>query len=146
MNKLEQIQEMWEKDGEIDVTNVSGESANIPKLHNKYYQLYVKEGLRLKKLRADYKQFSKLKHQYYRGELDDEELRENGWSPQPLKLLRQDVPQYVEADQEIIDMTLRIGMQEAIVDYLESIIQQINKRGYQLKTIVDWERFKTGAI
>ena len=81
--KIEEIYEMWAKDGAIDETNISGESANIPKLHNKYYQMYVNEGLRLKKLRADYKILYKLKNEYYRGELDIEELKEHGWDPQP---------------------------------------------------------------
>lgn len=143
---LEDIYAEWAKDGEIDQTNVSSESANIPKLHNKYYQMYVKEGLKLKKLRADYKQLYKLKGEYYRGELDIEELKEYGWTPQPLKILKGDVPAYVEADDDIIKHSLKIGLQEAIVDYLESIIRQINNRGFQLKTIVDWERFRTGAM
>ena len=42
-------------------------------------------------------------------------------------------------------MTLKIGMSEAKVEYLESIVKQINNRGYQLKNITDWERFKSGG-
>lgn len=143
--KIDEIYEMWDKDGEIDETNISGESANIPKLHNKYFQMYVNEGLRLKKLRADYKTLSKLKTEYYKGELDIEELKEYGWTPQPLKILRQDIPTYLEADKDIINMTLKIGLQEAVVEYLESIIRQINNRNFYLKNILDWERFRTGA-
>jgi hypothetical protein len=142
---LEEIYESWAKDGEIDQHNISNESANIPKLHNKYFQIYMQEGLKLKKLKADYKAFFKLKTEYYKGELDMEEMREYGWEPLPLKILRQDIPTYVDADQDIINKSLRIGYQESMVDYLESIIKQITNRGFQLKTIVDWERFRTGA-
>lgn len=144
--KLEEIYEEWAKDGEIDETNISGESSRIPKLHNKYFQWYVKEGLKLKKYKADYKKLYKLKTEYYKGELDIEELKQYGWSPQPLKILRQDIPTYLEADDDIINMSLKIGMQEAAVEYLESIIRQINNRGFQIKSIIDWERFRTGAI
>ena len=143
--KLEEIYEMWAKDGDIDETNISGESAGIPKLHNKYFQFYVQEGLRLKKLKADYKQLYKLKTEYYKGELDSEELKEYGWTPQPLKILRQDIPTYLEADDDIVNHSLKIGLQEAIVEYLESIIRQINNRNFYLKNIIDWERFRTGA-
>jgi hypothetical protein len=142
---LEEIYESWAKDGEIDQHNISNESANIPKLHNKYFQMYMQEGLKLKKLKADYKAFVKLKTEYYKGELDMEEMREYGWEPLPLKILKQDIPTYVDADQDVINKSLRIGYQESIVDYLESIIKQITNRGFQLKTIVDWERFRTGA-
>ena len=142
---LEEIYSEWAKDGEIDQHNISNESANIPKLHNKYFQMYMQEGLKLKKLKADYKAFVKLKTAYYKGELDMEEMREYGWEPLPLKILKQDIPTYVDADQDVINKSLRIGYQESIVDYLESIIKQITNRGFQLKTIVDWERFRTGA-
>ena len=144
--KLEEIYEMWAKDCEIDMINISNESANIPKLHNKYFRRYMEEGLRLKKQKTDYKKLRLLKEQYYKGDLDIEELKEYGWTPQPLKILRQDIGTYVDADDDIIKQTLKIGMQEAIVEYLESIIKQITNRGFQLKTIVDWERFRTGAM
>jgi len=146
MSKLDQLYEMWSKDGEIDTADISGESANLPKLHNKYFQMYVKEGLKLRKLKTDYKQLYKVKNDYYRGDMDDEELKQYGWAPQPLKILRQDIPTYIEADDDIVNLTLKIAMQQAVVDYLDSIIKQINNRGYQLKTIVDWERFRTGAM
>jgi hypothetical protein len=143
--KLDEIVGAWSKDCEIDQTNISNESANIPKLHNKYYLMYMQEGMKLRKMKADMKKLNKLKQEYYRGELGPEELRQYGWEPQPLKILRGDVPSYVEADDDIIEMSLKIGMQEEKVEYLESIIRQVSNRGFQLKTIVDWERFRTGA-
>lgn len=143
---LDQLYEMWEKDGNIDTSNVSNESANIPKLHNKYYQYYVKEGLKLKKLKADYKKLKKVKTEYYKGQLDDDELRHYGWKPQPLKILNTDIPTYVESDDDIINLSLKIGLKESLVNYLESILRQINNRGFQLKTIVDWEKFTNGVM
>lgn len=144
--KIEDIYEMWAKDSEIDQTNVSGESANIPKLHNKYFRVYMEEGMKLKQLRAKYKQLKLLKEQYYRGELDITELQQYGWEPQPLKILRTDIGTYIDADQDMIDLSLKVGMIEEKVNYLEAIIKMISNRGFQLKTIVDWERFRTGAM
>jgi hypothetical protein len=142
---IEEIYEMWKTDGELDTINISKESANIPKLHNKYYMIYVQEGLKLKKMRTDYKKLKLTKEQYYKGELDIEELREYGWKPQPLKILRQDIPTYLDADDEIITISLKIGLLESKVDYLENIIKMIHNRGFQIKSIVDWEKFRTGA-
>jgi hypothetical protein len=144
--KIEEIYEMWAKDSEIDQTNVSGESANIPKLHNKYFRVYMEEGMKLKQLRAKYKQLKLLKEQYYRGELDITELQQYGWEPQPLKILRTDISTYIDADQDMINLSLKVGMIGEKVNYLEAIIKMISNRGFQLKTIVDWERFRTGAM
>jgi len=143
--KLEDIIAEWDKDGAIDQTNISNESGNTPKLHNKYFKIYMGEGYILRKMKCDYKKFFKLKTEYYRGELDITELKQYGWEQQPLKILRQDIPSYMDADDELIETSLRIGAQEQKVEYLEAIIKMIGNRGFQLNTIVTWERFRTGA-
>jgi len=143
--KLEDIIAEWDKDGTVDQINVSNESANIPKLHNKYFKIYMGEGYLLRKMKTEYKKFFKLKTEYYRGELDVSELKQFGWAPQPLKILRQDIPSYMDADDDLIEQSLKVGAQEQKVEYLEAIIKMIGNRGFQLKTIVDWERFRTGA-
>ena len=144
--KLETIIEEWSKDLKIDVSNISNESSSIPKLHNKYYMYYMSEGMQLKKMKTEQKKFLKLKQEYYRGELGYDELKEYGWEPQPLKILKQDIPAYLEADDDLISMSLKIASQEYKVDYLEEIIKQISNRGFQLNTIVQWEKFRTGAV
>ncbi len=142
---IETIYNEWAKDGEIDQTNVSRAVTDIPRLHNKYFKIYVDEGLRLKKLKAEYKILWKIKGEYYRGELDIEELKQHGWKPQALRILKADVPTYLEADPEVVKKSLLIGLQEEKVSYLESIVKHISNRNFLLKTIVDWERFRTGA-
>jgi hypothetical protein len=143
--KLEDIIAEWDKDGTIDQTNVSRESGEIPKLHNKYFKIYMGEGYLLRKMKTDYKKLFKLKTEYYRGDLDITELRQYGWTPQPLKILRADIPSYLDADDDLIESSLKIGAQEQKVEYLEAIIKMIGNRGFQLKTILDWEKFRTGA-
>lgn len=142
---IDQIHTEWQKDGDIDLLEISRESGRTPKLHNKYYHLYVQEGLRLRKMKTDLKQLTLLKTEYYRGELDADELRQHGWKPQPLKILRTDIPMYLEADKDLVNLTLKIALQSEKVDYLESIIKEIQRRSFHIKNIIDWERFKTGA-
>ena len=143
--KIEDIIEAWEKDGPVDTVNISRESSEIPKLHNKYFKIYMGEGYLMRKMKTDYKKLHKLKTEYYRGELDISELKQYGWQPQPLKILRQDIPSYMDADDDIIESSLKIGAQEQKVGYLESILKMIGNRGFQIKSIIDWERFRTGA-
>ena len=143
--KIEDIIESWEKDCSVDTINITNESANTPKLHNKYFKIYMGEGYLLKKMKADYKKLYKLKTEYYKGELDVTELAQFGWEPQPLKILKQDIPSYLEADDDIIESSLKIGAQEQKVSYLEAILKMIGNRGFQIRAIIDWERFRTGA-
>lgn len=135
----------WEKDGKIDTTNPGKESANIPNLHNKYFRMYVQEGLKLRKLQTDYKQLVRLKKEYYDGSIAQEDLIENNWKPNPLKILKQDLQTYIDSDTDVIKLSLKISYQESVVDYLESIVKQINNRGFHIKNLIEWERFSSGG-
>ena len=77
--------------------------------------------------------------------MDSDELKEYGWSPQPLRILKSDIPTYIDADKDVVEASLKIGVQEAKVEYLESIIKQINNRNFILSNIINWEKFRTGA-
>lgn len=141
---LEEITENWNKDGHIDMTNLSRESANIPFLHNKYYTVLIKENLKLKRLHADHKRLIGIKTDYYRGDMDPEELKERGWKPFALRIVKSEVQTYLERDEDVINSTLKIGYTSEICSYLESILKMIHNRNYQLKLIVDNEKFKNG--
>lgn len=143
--KLEEIQSLWEEDSQIDRTELGEESLKISKLHNKYFKIFSNERLSLRKLEMDYKSLYKLKYQYYQGILSDEEYKELGWEPFQLKVLKQDIPVYIEGDADIININLRIGLQSEKVSYVESIIKSLANRGYQIKNVIEWERFKIGG-
>ena len=72
------IASIWAKDSPIDETNLVGESKRIPELHSKYYNLYYREVLRVKKLKAEYKDLEMDKRNYYDGSMDELTLREKG--------------------------------------------------------------------
>ena len=142
--KLEQIYEYWSEDSKIDRSELGNESLKLPQLHSKYFKVFSEERLRLKQYDSEYKILYKQKFEYYMGTMDEYEMKELGWEPQPLKILRTDLPVYMDADQDIINLNLKISMQKEKIDVLESIIRTINGRGFQIKNAIDWERFKTG--
>jgi len=139
------INEMWSKDCKIDETNITGESRRIPELHSKYYNLFFEEALRVKKLKADLKELEKAKIEYYNGTMDELELKDRGWKPNPLKILRQDLDKYIQSDKDIIQLSLRIAYHEERANYLESIVRQINNRNFILKNMVDFMKFQSGG-
>ena len=142
---IEDINKMWAADSQIDTTNLINESTNIPKLHNKYYMLYVKESLRTKKLKSELTELEKAKTEYYNGSMDEIDLRQRGWKPNPLKILRQDIDRYVESDGEIIKLCLLIAYHDAATKYLEDIVKQLNNRNYIIKNIIDYMKFTLGS-
>ena len=142
---FEEINEMWSKDCKIDETNLIRSSSISPELHSKYYNLFYREALRIRKLKADLLELEKAKTEYYNGSMDELELKDRGWKPNPLKILRQDIPKYVESDKEIINLSLRIAMHEENAKYLDSIIRQINGRNFHIKNMIDMMKFSAGG-
>jgi len=143
--KLDDILNMWSEDCEMDRTELGEESLKLPKLHSKYLRHFSEERLFLRKLEEERKEFSKLKHDYYRGVLPEEDLKEQGWDPFRLSILKSDVHMYLDSDQDIIKLNLKISVQQEKVDALESIIKAINNRGFLIKAAIDYEKFKVGA-
>lgn len=141
---IEQIVNEWNKDCKIDETELGSESAKIPQVHNKYLKIYMGERIALFKLKSETKKIKRTLLEYYLGELDQEELDQLGRQQFYKKLLKNEVDVYIESDDMMIEANLRLGMQDEKVAYLDSIIKNINNRGFQLKTAVDWAKFTTG--
>ncbi len=55
-----------------------------------------------------------------------------------------DVKKYVYKNRKQINQKIKGLSYRKKVEFLESIIRSLNVRGYQIKTAVDWEKFKVG--
>ena len=78
------------------------------------------------------------------GVVSDEEMKDNGWEPQPLKILRQDMSTYMESDIDLSSLKTRMSIQETKTDMLESIIKSIVNRGFLIKNSIEWAKFQQG--
>ena len=143
--KIEEIFEHWEQDSQIDKTELGDAALNIPKLHHKYFQLLVNEKMQLRKLEAEFKRLKLDKYEFYT-QGPTEETRDKGWElPAKGLILKQEMPMYMEADKDIIELSLKIGMQQEKVDLLDSIIKSFTNRGFNIKSAIDFIRFTSGA-
>ena len=143
--RIDEIQALWEADANIDRMELGNEAIKIPKLHSKYYKIYIDERLALRKAQADYKVLLKDKQVYYMGGMDKAELDERGWEQNPIRVLKADLPTYIDADPDIIKQALKIGYQQEKVDFLESIIKTLRERGFNIKSAIEWARFQVGG-
>lgn len=141
---LDELHKQWKADCVLDETDIIRETKKIPELHHKYYLMYIKQGLRTKKLKSELIELEKAKTEYYNGSMDPAEVKQRGWAPNALKILRSDVPKYIESDKEVIELSLRIDYNQSIEKYLEDIIRQINNRNFLIKNIIEWSKFSSG--
>lgn len=142
--KLEDIYTEWDSDSRIDRSELGDEVLKIPKLHHKYFKIFTQERLLLRKHEAELKQLKLAKHEFLTMG-PTEETHAKGWQLPPQgKILRSDVNNYIEADQEVINLTLKIGIQLEKIELLESIIKSLTNRGFNIKAAIEWEKFKVG--
>jgi hypothetical protein len=142
--KLEEIQQLWEKDCDIDRAELGEESLKIAQLHSKYFKYYSQERLLLKKLEFEFKSLYKTKFEYYNGTLSHDEMKENGWDPFSLKVLKSDLHIYIDGDTDIHNAQLKIEYQKEKIQLLENIIKALNNRNFQIKNAIDWAKFMNG--
>jgi hypothetical protein len=142
--RLEAIFELWAEDSQIDRTDLGHESLKISNLHHKYYKIFANERLVLRALEADLKTLRFEKYEFFT-QGPTRQTKEKGWELPPVgRVLKSDVSAYIEADKDIIALSLKIGLANEKVDLLESIIRSLQNRGFQIKTALDFVKFQNG--
>lgn len=145
--KIDDIIEQWQSDAKIDDVELDTEALNVPLLHAKYLKMYAQEKVKLKKFKIDYKILRKVLAEYYRGELNNpEDLDELGRDPWPKAVLKQDIPNYIEGDDDMIKLVGKMVYQEEVVSLLEDILKSINNRGFQIKNAIDWRKLTNFGV
>ena len=145
MTALDDYFDLWAEDSKIDRTELGEESIKIPQLHHKYYKMYSLERLNLVKLQEEMKILKKDKVEYYTGTMAEEDLKERGWQPNPLRILKTDIPVHMEADKDFVDLNLKLAYNKEKVEFLEAVVKTLNIRSYQINNAINWEKFKVGV-
>ena len=140
---LEELQELADKDLKINDSELDLESLKTPQLHNKYNKFFNKFNTLLKQAESDYYRLTREKWEYYNGKSDPAVYQAK---PFHLKILRQDVDKYINADDDIIKASQKVSYLKTIVEYLDRTIRIITNRSFQIKNAIEWRKFMSGAI
>lgn len=140
---LEQLQKESEKDLKIDNELLDIESLKTPELYGKYLQIHIRWNLLSKQAESEYKKLLRQKWEYYGGKSDPKVYQEK---PFDLKILKQDIPVYLESDEDLIQSKHKVEYLNAMCDYAEKVCRMINNRGFQIKNAIEWKRFLEGSI
>ena len=141
---LEEIFALWAQDSKLDETELDRESLKIPALHNKYLKIYTNANLQHKQMTYNLKELERNKFEYYTGKMCEEDLKEQGWEQFDHKLLRQDIPRYLESDLDMVNLLLKIDVQKEKVETLRSILTNINNRSFYINNAITWKKFLNG--
>lgn len=139
---ISMIKSMWEKDSQIDIDNLHQESLNIPVLHSKYYDIYNNLVLLKAKAEQQRKNVRHERYEYYSGKADPDVYQKD---PFPKKVRDKDaMNKYLDADQKLSTISMKIEYYEVMINYVDSILKQISNRTYQIKNSIDFLKFQSG--
>lgn len=140
--KLDEIKEMAAQDVLIDPTDLIGASIDTPRLANKYQCILLEEEKILdaleSKMLVDYKKL----FDFYQGNAPEEEyIRKNFHK----KVLKSEIDRYINADPDYQELITKTKYQTRKVDYVKSIIRQLNNRSFIITNIINDNKFKNGG-
>lgn len=145
---LKMILDMWSSDCVIGQTSLDESSRQTPLLHAKYLELLSTAKLRLKKAEQEQKVLLKDKWLYYNGKMDQTEIEEKGWKPDPfdgLKILKGEMDYYYDSDPEIQHSVEKIEYIKTIIDTLNEILNNVNWRHQTISNMIKWRIFESGG-
>lgn len=141
---LDELHREWQKDAQIDISNLKHESITIPNLHSKWWNILIQEKKLFKRLEIRLAKIKKIKKEYYRGLTPKEVLKEKGWDQFELEVDRNSIKDYVEADDDYIEVDKELYVQKLKVDFINDIIKCINYKRFVVKNAIDVIRFEHG--
>ena len=140
--RLDEIQAEIAQDSNVDNNKLDTESLKIPLLHSKYYNMFLAELRILKGVESEYRRMKLERHKYYLGQASDEVYKEE---PLQLKVLRQDLELYLDADPKLSDLKNKYEVQKMKTEMLEAFIKTLNTRNFLIKNALEFLRFKNGG-
>ena len=140
---LEELQAQAAKDLEIDNIELGDESLRSASLHQKYLTIYNNFRQLVLMNEGTYNVLKRKKWEYYGGKSSPEVYRDN---PFDHKILKQDIPLYLDSDEELIKAKQKVEYYKMCQDSCERILKQIQSRGWDIKNAIEWRKFVDGAI
>lgn len=143
---LNGILDQWDNDCIINDNQLGEASIVSAKLHSKYLRYLIESKSKKTKIEADYQTLRKAKFRYYRGEMTRKELEDRGWEQyQYTKPLKNEMDEILKGDEDLSKIQMKIDYMDTMIFALESIINQIKARDWQIKNSIEFKKFLSGA-
>lgn len=148
MIDLKSILAAWKMDSQIDSMHLDEASRQSPVLHAKYLEFLSTAKLQLKRAEFTQKTLLKQKWLYYNGKMDQDQISEMGWDPDPfdgLKVLKGEMDYYYDADPDIQKSEEKIQYFKTLIDTLSEIVDNIKWRHQTIGNMIKWRQFESGS-
>ena len=142
---IDQLNDEWDIDCNINEDHLDRESVNTAKLHSKYLRMLIQHKMKIAALNAEYNNLRQKKFRYYRGEMSRDELKEMEWEQwQGVKPLKNEMEEFLTGDNDLNKINARIEYINCMVQCLDSILGQIKSRDWQIRNAIQFKQFIAG--
>jgi hypothetical protein len=141
--KYKEIQELAEQELKIDRFKLGEESTRTPNILMRFLDIYRSEKILLHKMNKKFAELKKDKWEYYSGKAPEEIYNEK---PFDIKVLRQDLDLYLDADPDLSELDYNIQSQKEKIFCLEKILRGIEQREFSIKNAIQMIRFEAGEF
>tara|TARA_B100001113_G_scaffold328236_1_gene302313 strand:- start:748 stop:1191 length:444 start_codon:yes stop_codon:yes gene_type:complete len=145
---LDELKSEWKKDCEIDDIELDKSSLELPKLHAKYSELLTDAVVSHKNLQLRYSMLLKDKWLWFNGKMDEETIKEKGWSDDPfdgLKIMKNDMQLFFNADKDLQKLNAQTEYAQIQIDFLKRCMENITWRHQTIKNTIEWRKFMAGS-
>ena len=143
--KIDEIKIMIDKDARFlrEESNIDIASLSVPELCAKYHQLIYDETMSLNYFRTEYKIIKKNRWLYYTGKADPEVYEKH---PFNLNILKADIDKFLDADDELNVISLKVKAQEEKINLLTGQVKSIMNLSFNVNNVIKWKKFLSGEI
>ena len=117
-------------------------SMRIPQLHAKYLSWHGEFTLLLKKAEQELRTLEHKKWLYYSGKAPPEDYEDEPFNH---KVIKSDVIHWVQVDEKIMKVQLKVEMYKTTLSTLTEILKQINQMTYNISNMIKWRTFVQGV-
>lgn len=141
------IEKEWKQDAPIDITKMDDVSTSVPSLHAKYVSLLSNVKMNTMRVEREFLKIRRIRTAYYNGTLTQPELVHYGWEQyQEKRPLKTVLDELLQTDDVLMDTRMKIEELGIMKEFLESIMKSIHSRTYDVKNIIEWQKYSNGMV
>ena len=144
MDKFDELKSEAREDlAIVRLENLDQESYKNQNIKPKWLEYKSRFELLKTQAHIKYTKLYREKWEYYGGKSD---AKVYAAKPFDIKLLKNDLQMYINADDDIIELQAKIAYYEVIIKYIDGIIKSIDNRGWDIRNAQDWKKFEAGML
>lgn len=141
--KLEEVKEAIIKALEIDAHHLDRSAVETPVRYGQLLTIRSAENMELKRLNILFAEKENEKRLYYSGKADPAVYKEK---PLDVRVLKAEIQRYLDADKELQEIALLIGIQQEKIDLITDALKGVLQKTFHIKAAIDYQKMQNGLM